>query len=488
MKRSDALAACIALFAGLLVGWFDVEATGVQGPLLLFMIAAFSASLISRAPAWLLALAVVAGLPLAHLIAPFIGVGSGHLSLGMLIALLPVAIAAYAGRGTAYLIASAAGTLSLEHRYDDDHVPWQTRPASPAALLGISLVACAAVGVVPVYASNIARHQPFSWWITLIWQTSSFIAWSLGAPVLLRAWQRMHSGDAQGVSPRELTTHVGLLGLIASLHALALPVLTVALRVPLGEQGFEYAVKWALAAYLPLDTLTYCLVIGLGHASNAARRLRLANARESGVRGELAASRLASLQAQLQPHFLFNALNAATVLARRGDAERAGAVLTEIADLLRYVLRGSENLGNVGLIPLKDELAFAESYLAIEKERFPDRLRWTILPAVGTQSIHVPHLILQPLVENAVKHGVGGQTGLVTITIRTEMRDSSLVISVHDTGEKANGSTNGTGIGLANTRARLDSLYGDGASLTLGRDENNSGTVATIVMPVRAPA
>lgn len=490
MKRSHALAAGLALFAGLVVGWFDVGATGNQGPLLLFMIAAFSAALISRAPAWILAIAVAVGLPVAHVVAAALGQHGASPDPRMAIVLIPLLVAAYAGRGTAFLITSSAGALTFEqHPEPADTSPWQTRPASPAALLGISLVACAAVGVVPVYASNIARHQPFAWWVTLIWQTSSFIAWSLGAPALLRTWQHLHAKDAQGVSPRELTTHVIILTVIAFAHALALPVLTIALRVPLGEEGFRYAIKWALAAYLPLDTLTYCLIIGLGHASNSARRLRLANARESAVRGELAASRLASLQAQLQPHFLFNALNAATVLAKRGDADRAARVLTEIADLLRYVLRGSDNLGNIGLIPLSDELTFAESYLAIEKERFPDRLSWHVTADEATRAVLIPHLLLQPLVENAVKHGVGGQIGKVAVTIHASLSDSILTIVVNDTGGKATETVrapHSTGIGLANTRARLDSLYGENATLTLSRDPNGAGTSATVIIPVKS--
>ena len=488
MKRAHALAAGLALFAGLLVGWFEVGTGEVQGPLLLFMIAAFASALISRAPAWLLAVAVAAGLPLAHLIAMAAGQADAELQLRMAIVLVPLAIAAYAGRGTAILIATSAGTLALEqHPEGTDGRAWQLRPTSPAALLGISLVACAAVGVVPVYASNIARHQPFSWLVTLVWQTSSFIAWSLCAPALLRAWQQIHAKDAQGVSPREITTHVAILAVITAVHAVVLPLLTIVLRVGLGVEGFRYAVKWALAAYLPLDTLTYCLVIGLGHASNSARRLRLANARESAVRGELAASRLASLQAQLQPHFLFNALNAATVLAKRGDADRAAGVLTQIADLLRYVLRGSDNLGNIGMISLGEELAFAESYLAIEKERFPDRLTWKVIADDAARAVLIPHLLLQPLVENAVKHGVGGQVGKVAITIRAALEGSALAIVVNDTGGKATETVrapNSTGIGLANTRARLESLYGPAASLTLTRDTGGAGTSASVALPV----
>jgi sensor histidine kinase YesM len=251
---------------------------------------------------------------------------------------------------------------------------------------------------------------------------------------------------------------------------------------------------WALAAYLPLDALTYCLIVMLGHASDAKVLARVVAERESAVRGELATMRLASLRAQLRPHFLFNALNAATVLARRGDADSVTRVLNRLAELLRYVLRDAEdNPGddNKAMARLGDELDFADSYLAIERERFPDRLRATSEITLDARAALVPHLLLQPLVENAVHHGIGVRVGAGTVTIRAWRIEQVLHVTVENDGpsptalarDESGRTTHG--IGLANTRARLRTLYGDDAALTLDAPPDG-GAIAHIVLPYRA--
>ena len=296
----------------------------------------------------------------------------------MLVALVPALIASYSGKGVASLIGATSATLSPEAT--ESSRPWHRRAASPAWLLGTALFGCAVVGAVPVYATNVARGQPFAWWLAIIWQIISFLAWVLAVPLVLRVWRRLRRDEAHGVVPSEIAAHVAIVAGIALLHAIVLPLVTRALFIPLGPGGIAGAATWALAAYLPLDALTYCVTVLLGHASDARALARSAAARESAVRGELATTRLATLRAQLRPHFLFNALNAATVLARRGDSESAARVLHRLAALLRYVLHNDADdaAGDAGeMVRLGAELDFADSYLAIERERFPDRLHVT---------------------------------------------------------------------------------------------------------------
>jgi LytS/YehU family sensor histidine kinase len=323
------------------------------------------------------------------------------------------------------------------------------------------------------------------------WQLATLVAWAAAAPAVLRAWRATRSasragGAGRGPTAPELAAHAAAVAAGAAVHALAMPLATRALFVPLGPAGVAGAAAWAFAAYLPLDALAYALVVGLGHASDAGRRARAAALRESAVRGELATARLAELRAQLRPHFLFNALNAATVLARRGDAEGAARVLGGLAELLRYVLgpAGSAAEAAAQLVPLDDELAFAGAYLAVERERFPERLRPAVDATAEARAALVPHLLLQPLVENAVQHGVGARLGAGLVTVRAWRDGAVLRVVVEDDGPGPAPAAAG-GVGLANTRARLRTLYGDAATLTLVA-RPGGGAAASVALPYAA--
>ena len=481
-------ATALALGAGLVIGWFDVSATEVQGSVLLLMVAAFAIALLSRAPGWLVALATTAGLTLVHGL-----LRSGNANWRTLIAFVPTSIAAYGGTLLSAVLRSSSTSLTVQTADDTTpaEVAWHERAASAPALLGVALFGCAIVGAVPVYATSVARGQPFAWWLTTIWQIITFIAWAVACSSVLRVWRFARGIDAHGIAPREIGTHAAVAASIAALHAMVLPLLTRLLFIPLGPAGISGAMRWAFAVYLPLDALTYCLIVGLGHASDVQRRARAAATRESAVRGELAASRLASLRAQLRPHFLFNALNAAIMLVRRGDATGSERVLTELSDLLRYVLRGAEDdagsVENGEFVRLADEASFVESYLAIERQRFPDRLTAAIDVADNVRDAFVPHLVLQPLVENAVRHGVGARLGAGTVTIRAWRERDVLMMTVEDDGPGplAAAAQPMHGIGLSNSQARLATLYGGAATLTLAA-RPTGGTEARVVLPFRA--
>ena len=476
----------IAFLAGLAVGFVDLHASAVQAPLLLLMLSAFVVATFSRTRALRIALAVTAGMFVTHVVASMTHGGVGA-QWGMLVAILPTYLAALGGKGVAVLLASTSSTLSQSPLAAPDARPWWQRPSPTVRLLASALLGCALVGAVPVYATSVARGQPFAWWVTTWWQIVTFLAWTLAAPLVVNTWKELRRADL-GVTPRELVAHAGIVAMLAAAHALVLPFLTIVLRVPLGAGGFEGAIPWALAAYLPLDALTYVLIVGLAHASDVDRLARAALARETAIKGELSVARLASLRAQLQPHFLFNALNAATVLIRRGDAESGQGVLGALSELLRYVLRGADDENGASatgpeLVRLDDEIAFAESYLAIERQRFPDRLRTSTDVPAGARIARVPHLLLQPLVENAVKHGVGDRRGIGIVALRAWRDGRLLHIVVEDDGPGLSANIAETGgIGVANTRSRLAAMYGADASLSLESREGG-GAAAHVVLP-----
>jgi LytS/YehU family sensor histidine kinase len=163
-------------------------------------------------------------------------------------------------------------------------------------------------------------------------------------------------------------------------------------------------------------------------------------------------------------------------------------VLAGLGDLLRYVMRGADapDSPSAGMVPLRDEMAFVEQYLALEHERFPERLQATVSVAPEIQDVIVPALLLQPLVENAIKHGVGGRIGAGKVMVRAWRDGDMLRVSVTDDGPGLTTGPNAetTGIGLANTRARLTVLYGSAASLTL-RQRETGGAEVLVAIPVQ---
>jgi len=202
-----------------------------------------------------------------------------------------------------------------------------------------------------------------------------------------------------------------------------------------------------LGAWTPWATMAYWDLVVLISAIEYYRRFQA-------LERQLAEAQLLALKMQLQPHFLFNALNAVSSLVRR-DPAAAETMLARLGDFLRLTL---ESTGRQE-VPLREELRFLESYLAIEQVRFRDRLRvrFEVDPAV--QETPVPNLILQPIVENAVRHGGAGR-----IDIRAAPRDGELVLSVEDDGP---GGEVVEGRGLSLTRSRLAELYGDASRLEL---------------------
>ena len=214
-----------------------------------------------------------------------------------------------------------------------------------------------------------------------------------------------------------------------------------------------------------LDLLTYGSLVGIAHAVHFYGRYRERERRAMLLESSLAKARLHALQAQLHPHFLFNTLNAIATLLRR-DPRAAEATLTSLSELLRLALSQSEKQE----LTLREEVQFLERYLEIQQTRFGDRLRFEQQVEPAALDCLVPTLLLQPLVENAIRHGIepSGNPGLVRVTARQQ--DSRLALSVEDDGvglSQAVPMERKPGIGLSNLRARLQALYGESQKLEL---------------------
>jgi two-component system, LytTR family, sensor kinase len=229
-----------------------------------------------------------------------------------------------------------------------------------------------------------------------------------------------------------------------------------------------------LATSFQNNFFLYGLLTGVAHALHYGRKYR---ERET----QLVQARLDVLKAQLHPHFLFNTLNTISSLVHH-DAAAADRMIARLSGLLRRTL----DEAGTSEVPLRDELAFLESYLEIEQARFEDRLTvcWAVDPAA--LDARVPHLILQPLVENAIRHGIAPRAAPGVLRIAAERVNGSLRLEVRDDGVGLGASPRaaGRGVGLRNTRARLAELYGEDHRLDL-REARAGGTVLTMVIPFR---
>jgi two-component system, LytTR family, sensor kinase len=230
--------------------------------------------------------------------------------------------------------------------------------------------------------------------------------------------------------------------------------------------------------WLPASLLTYAAVLAATQALLQARAAHKRQLDAADLAVELAQARLAALRAQIHPHFLFNALHTVAALVREGEPDRAVDVVATLSELLRELFRSS----SAGEVPLREELAWLTRYVSIQKARFQQRLvvRWDI----GEDALDalVPHLILQPLVENALRHGIAHELAVGRLEVTAKRVGELLELAVRDNGPKAVAPEVREGTGLANTRARLALLYRDRASLTL-RGRPGGGAETAVVLP-----
>jgi len=236
-----------------------------------------------------------------------------------------------------------------------------------------------------------------------------------------------------------------------------------------------------LDAYLKVgliaDALPYLTVAVAAHAIDARTRVYERDLEAERVRSQLAESRLEALTAQLQPHFLFNTLQGISTLITH-DPAAADAMLSDLSDLLREVLRGSERRE----VTVDEELRVLESYLSISRRRFGDRLTVKVARNADVGRALVPFFVLQPLVENALHHGVGSHAGPANVTVAARREKDRLVLTVEVDGPGVNAADSGRGIGLANTRERLSGLYGEAQRLELGRT-TDGGFAVRVELP-----
>ena len=344
------------------------------------------------------------------------------------------------------------------------------------------------------YALTDALADAALGWDRIAWNLVIFNLWALATPAIFQVVQRypvagrqaaphafLHLGAALAVSVGTTLAYFGLRGPFEAL--VGTPYDAIA----------EF--KLLQVKTLFLDLIFYTAVAAVLHALSYRQQYLERELRAAQLEGQLAQAQVAALRMQLNPHFLFNTLHAISSLMD-DDVKRSRRMLVDLSDLLRLSL---DSVGEQE-VPLEQELAFLDRYLQIERVRFGDRL--TVEIDVDEQALDalVPNLILQPLVENALKHAVAPFAGPGHVTIRARHHGDSLRLEIEDDGPglpiplasgngapmsgdgaPASGSARG-GLGLRNTRERLERLYGDAHHFAL-RSRPGHGLTISLVVP-----
>jgi signal transduction histidine kinase len=323
------------------------------------------------------------------------------------------------------------------------------------------------------------RGEPLAWVrasaIWLVWAAT----WAALTPLALRLaarfpLQRPHLLAALAVHGVASAT-CALVNL--ALFALAAPFIG-ATQV---EPTWLGTLSRLLGTTFLLNLPVYWLIVAAAHVERLVRAAREEDRRRLRLEAQLADARLQTLRSQLQPHFLFNALNTISVLMHE-DVDAADRILLQLSALLRRSLDGTE----AHEVTLGEEIGFLQRYLEIEQARFGGRLSCRFDIPDEVLDARVPNLLLQPLVENALHHGLATRAGPGTVEIRAERRGDTLRLRVVDDGRGLPPATTER-VGLANTRARLRLLYADRQRFEV-RNSDGGGAVAEIELPWRTGA
>lgn len=352
------------------------------------------------------------------------------------------------------------------------HTPWSPPfrwVFSAATLLGL-------FSTVQAYRlTALNSHQPEVGYLLALNLSLWYIPAAL-TPIIFAITRRY---PISGPLPRLLAIHVSAALILSCVHAAGMTAVRAALFGPPTTVGWMTAVQRLYLTNLDWSLMTYTTIVGVTYALGYYHEAQVRALKEAQLETQLAEARLRTLEAELQPHFLFNTLHAISTLVHT-NPDAADRMISRLSDLLRLTFDRS----GAARIPLQEELEFLQKYLEIEQTRFQDRL--TVRYAVDPETLdaEVPRLILQPLVENAIKHGVSPRSGEGFVEISSRRDGDAIWLEVRDNGAGLSGGARNTlhnGIGLANTRDRLECLYGDAQQLEFS--EECAGLAVRIRLP-----
>jgi len=314
-------------------------------------------------------------------------------------------------------------------------------------------------------------YQPPRWRYTLTMAATEWYVWAAFTPMI--AWLS-----------RRLRVSRSRWWRMIALAVIGLPVAFIKVTMTRALRGIaEGGNAYFQITDLEAQYLIFWGIVGATHAWLYYRDVQGRELRTSQLEAQLAQTRLQMLSMQLQPHFLFNTLNTiAELVHQQPDAAE------RMIGGLSHLLRESLHAGLVERVPIEQELALLERYVDIQRARFGDRLTVTFSVADSARAALVPGLLLQPLVENAIKHGIGARAGAGRISIAAAREGDRLLVVISDDGRGLRDGAVVEGVGLSNCRARLTALFGaESVGFTIAnRDEG--GAVVRITMPFQVAA
>jgi len=382
-----------------------------------------------------------------------------------------------------------SGDLTRAARGGDSAAMGRTRPIDVRLILVVgTLYAIFAALVSYAFTVRTGRSlwtlQPdesANWWYVLLMNLVYWDSWAVLTPSILWLAQRFRFGSTSWRRP--LLVHLAGGVIFSLVHVVVVASGRFGLQALAGMPvSWWPGVQDAFFRTLDWEVTFYWAVVGLSHALDFYTEAQERAVGAAQLKTRLAQAQLEALQRQLHPHFLFNTLDAILALVRK-DPDAAELMIERLSDLLRLTL---EHTG-VQEVPLEQELQYLEKYLEIEKVHLGDRLTWHFDISPETLDALVPYLMLQPLAENAVRHGIDPRAVPGRIEIRSRRMDASLELTVLDDGagwSSARVAKVSHGVGLANTRARLERLYGSRQRLNIVQPPKG-GLSVSIAIPYR---
>lgn len=367
----------------------------------------------------------------------------------------------------------------------------QASIASPLrSRIGLKLLLLVGLWTIPglLFGSQLFFHERiqganltgFDWLGYVVWQLVGWYFWAPVTPFVLLLGRRVP------LRPPRLLRGLALHLVVASLMTIVFAAWNTLFARPVAPSPTVYELDpwWFMEAFLSqrfhTSLLTYFLILGVGYGVDFYRQQRARELRASQLEAQLAQAQLEALKMQLHPHFLFNTLNGIAMLVRKGGQQEAVKMLAGLSDLLRTAL---ENSGTQ-VVSLQNELNFLERYLQLQRIRFQDRLTVDMQVDEETLPAEVPNLILQPIVENTIRHGVEVSSDPVRVVIRARRQGELLQLEIEDDGPGFSESGR-EGVGLTNTRQRLQRLYGDQHRFTIG-NASGRGVLAVLDIPFQS--
>ncbi|MBV8726106.1 MAG: histidine kinase [Candidatus Eremiobacteraeota bacterium] len=281
--------------------------------------------------------------------------------------------------------------------------------------------------------------------------------------------------------PAALVVQFGGLVLYTIVHTTLMALSRAALFPLAGLGSYNYGVMlYRYPMEASQDAIFYSITVGFVYVFSRLRIAREAEVQAAKLRTELTRAQLDNLRLQLHPHFLFNTLNAVSSVMYE-DVAKADTMLAQLSDFLRMVLES----GGSDEVPLERELAVEQTYVAIMKTRFENRLNVVLEVEPQLRDAAVPFMLLQPLLENSIKHGLASDSAALDIEIQAHRERDTTVIAIRDNGIGLGGKAVAERHGLRNVRSRLANMYGEAAAFCLG-PASGGGTLARLTIPYAA--